>query len=48
MISKNYFETMFTTSNPAGFEEILCGLSPTVTAKMNTSLERPFVAEEVQ
>ena len=47
-LASNYFVTMFTTSNPAGFEEILCGLSPTVTAEMNTSLDRPFVAEEVQ
>ena len=47
-LASNYFETMFTTSNPASFDEILCGLSPTITAEMNTSLDRPFVVEEVQ
>ena len=47
-LASNHFEAMFTTSNPVGFDDILCGLTPTVTAEMNSSLDRPFVAEEVQ
>ena len=42
-----YFDTMFTTSNPTGFEEILNGLVPTVTEEMNNSLNKPYTAEEV-
>ena len=47
-LTSTYFDTMFTTSNPDGFDEILSGLTPTVTAEMNNSLDRPFIAEEVQ
>ena len=47
-LESNYFEAMFTTLNPVGFDEILCGLTPTVIAEMNTSLDRPFIVEEVQ
>ena len=47
-LASNYFEAMFITSNPVGFDEILCGLTPTVTTEMNSSLDRPFIAEEVQ
>ena len=47
-LPSNYFEAMFITSNPVGFDEILYGLTPTITTEMNTSLDRPFIAEEVQ
>ena len=37
-LASTYFDTMFTTSNPTGFDEILNGLVPTVTEEMNNSL----------
>ena len=43
-----YFESMFTTSNPDSFDEILCGVLPTVTVEMNNSLDRPYIAKEIQ
>ena len=47
-LASTYFDSMFTTSNPDSFDEILCGLSPTVTAEMNNNLDRLYIAEEVQ
>ena len=46
-LASSYFDTMFTTSNPIGFDEILNGLIPIVTDKMNNSLNEPYNAEEV-
>ena len=46
-LASTYFDTMFTTSNPIGFDEILNGLVPTVTEEMNNSLNKPYTAEEV-
>ncbi|KAL0009439.1 hypothetical protein SO802_010941 [Lithocarpus litseifolius] len=46
-LAKSYFDTMFTTSNPTGLDEILTGLLPTVIADMNNSLNKPYNAEEV-
>ena len=36
-LASTYFDTMFTISNPTGFDEILNGLVPTVTEEMNNS-----------
>ncbi|XP_075641947.1 uncharacterized protein LOC142613468 [Castanea sativa] len=47
-LASTYFSNLFATSNPDGFEETLSGILPTVTDEMNTSLNKPFVAEEVQ
>jgi len=46
-VASFYFDTMFTTSNPTGFDEILGGLLPTVTDEMNVSLNKPYNAKEV-
>ena len=46
-LASTYFDTMFTTSNPTGFDEILNGLVPTVTEEMNNSLKKPYTVEEV-
>ena len=46
-LASTYFDTMFTSSNPTGFDEILNGLVPTVTEEMNNSLKKPYTAEEV-
>ena len=47
-LASTYFESMFATSNLDSFDEILHGLTPTVTAEMNNSLDRPITTEEVQ
>ena len=47
-LASTYFSNLFATSNPNGFDEILSSIPPTVTDEMNTSLNKPFVAEEVQ
>ena len=46
-VASFYFDTMFTASNPIGFDEILGGLLPTVTDEMNVSFNKPYNAEEV-
>ena len=46
-LASSYFDTVFTTSNPTGFDEILSGLIPTVTDEMNNSLNKPYTTEEV-
>ena len=46
-VTSSYFDTMVTTSNPTGFDEILDGLLPTVTDEMNVSLNKPYNVEEV-
>ena len=43
-----YFAYIFTTSNPSGFDEVPEGMLPTVTEDMNSDLNRPFLAKEVQ
>ena len=47
-LASTYFSNLFSTSNPDGFDEILSRIPPTVTDEMNTSLNKPFVAKEVQ
>ena len=44
---ENYFEEMFTTLNPSGFDVILNGIQPTVLAEMNKALTCELKAEEV-
>ena len=46
-LASSYFDTMFTTSNPTSFDEILSGLIPSVTDEMNDSLNKPYNAKEV-
>ena len=46
-IIERYFQDMFTTSQPDGFDAILNGINPTVTAEMCATLDRDFQAEEV-
>lgn len=45
---ENYFEEMFTTPNLSGFNAILNGIQPTVSAEMNEALTCEFKVEEVQ
>ena len=47
-LASTYFSNLFATSNPNGFDEILSSIPPTITDEMNTSLNKPFVAEKVQ
>ena len=44
---EEYFSNIFSTSNPSCFDDILEGISPTVTDDMNTSLNREYTAAEV-
>ncbi|KAL0013129.1 hypothetical protein SO802_000198 [Lithocarpus litseifolius] len=46
-IVERYFQDMFTTSQPDGFDSILDGIEPAVTAEMCVALDRNFQAEEV-
>ena len=46
-IIERYFQDMFNTSQPDGFDAILNGIDPTVTAEMCAALDRDFQAEEV-
>ncbi|XP_030973764.1 uncharacterized protein LOC115993913 [Quercus lobata] len=47
-LASTYFSNLFATLNPDGVNEILSSIPPTVTDEMNMSLNKPFVAEEVQ
>lgn len=44
---EEYFLNIFSTSNPTGFDEVLAGMTPTVTAEMNSELDKNFTGEEV-
>ena len=44
---EDYFLNIFSTSNPTGFDEVLAGMAPTVTAEMNVGLDKSFTGEEV-
>ena len=43
---EKYFGALFTSSNP-GFDDILCGIQPSVMDDMNEALTREFTVEEV-
>lgn len=44
---ETYFTNIFTTLNSSGFEDVLNGVLPTFTSKMNSRLLQPYTAEEV-
>ena len=46
-IIEDYFGTLFTTLEPSGFDEILCGIQPSITDEMNATLTSEFTTEEV-
>lgn len=46
-IIEEYFGTLFTTSDPSGFDEILCGIQPSIMDDMNATLTREFISKEV-
>ena len=46
-IIEDYFGTSFTTSDPSGFDEILCRIQPSITDEMNATLTSEFTTEEV-
>ena len=46
-VVERYFEGIFTSSNPSGFEEILDGVLHTVTAEDNVGVASDFHADEV-
>lgn len=39
---------MFASTNPSGFEDILAGFQPRVTASMNTVLTKPVTNKEIK
>ena len=43
----DYFGTLFTTSDPSGFDEIVCGIQPSITDEMNATHTSKFTTEEV-
>ena len=44
---EEYFGALFTSTDPSGFDDILCGIQPSVTDDMNEDLTREFTIEEV-
>ena len=46
-IIEDYFGTSFTTSDPSGFDEILCRIQPSITDEMNATLTSEFTTKEV-
>ena len=45
---EQYFNCLFTSSDPAGFEDILDGIQPAMTDEATSFLARDFQAEEVR
>ena len=43
-----FYENLFTSSNPCHLERILEGVQPMVTEDMRTGLAKPFTVEEVE
>ena len=43
-----YYKTLFTTSQPGQFDEILLGVDRVVTADMNIQLGAEFTTAEVE
>lgn len=48
VIAKDYFKTIFATSHSSNVDKVLGVVDGVVTEKMNRSLNRPFVGEEVK
>ena len=46
-VLEQYFNSIFTSSDPASFEEILNGIQPTMTEEATSFLARDFQAVEV-
>ena len=44
---EEYFGALFTSTDPSGFDDILCGIQPSITDDMNEDLTREFTIEEV-
>ncbi|KAK9993986.1 hypothetical protein SO802_023689 [Lithocarpus litseifolius] len=47
-IIENYFQDIYTTSNPSGFEEILSGIHPAISEEDASLLGHEFQASEVK
>ncbi|XP_074265507.1 uncharacterized protein LOC141587943 [Silene latifolia] len=43
-----YFQNLFTSSKPTGFNELLVGVTGRVTSAMNDGLREPYTAEDVR
>lgn len=43
----DYFQKLFTSSNPDDFTEILDAIQPKVSTSMNEELNRTFIALEI-
>ena len=46
-VVERYFEGIFTSSNPSGFEEILDGVPHTISSENNVGVASDFHADEV-
>ena len=44
----DYYRSLFTSSQPSEFSEIMEAMQPSVMEDMNTQLLRPFLKEEVE
>ena len=44
---EEYFSALFTSTDPSGFNDILCGIQPSVIDDMNEDLTLEFTVEEV-
>ena len=47
-IAHQYFSSLFTSSQPSEYSDIMDAVLPSVTEDMNTQLLRPFLKEEVE
>ena len=47
-IIEKYFRTIYTTSNPSSFNDILNGIQPAITEEVAVMLGRDFHADEVR
>ena len=45
---KEYFKSLFTSSDPQHFESILDGIPQVITGQMNSKLVRPMFEEEIR
>ena len=45
---EDYFKSLFSTSHPSGFDDILSGIQPAISDEMNDVLTHEFIAEEIQ
>ena len=45
---EGYFNSLFSTSHPFDFDDILSGIQPAISEEMNEVLTREFIADEIQ